>query len=74
MDWDTQDDLYIIIGLGKTGFSVAKYLAARNKYFIILDTRSTPPMLQVLKKELPQVQFISGPINSNLISKSSLTS
>ena len=45
----------IIVGLGKTGLSVAKYMVANGLDFKILDTRSQPPMLDYFRTYFPDV-------------------
>lgn len=35
--------LYLIMGLGKTGLSIARYLKRCNKLFVMFDTRLKPP-------------------------------
>ena len=46
----------IIVGLGKTGLSVAKYMVANGLDFKILDTRSQPPILNYFRTHLPDVE------------------
>lgn len=53
---------YVIIGLGLTGFSVAKYLSATKKCKIsIIDSRIEPPYLARLIEKFPKIAiYIDG--------------
>lgn len=44
----------LIVGLGKTGLSCARYLAAQGESFVVTDTRSQPPGLDELVNEYPE--------------------
>ncbi len=50
----------LIVGLGKTGLSCARYLAAQGVPVAITDTREQPPGLEALKAELPDVALFLG--------------
>lgn len=52
-----------IIGTGITGLSVARFLAAQQQPFVLLDTRSAPPNLDAVKQEFPQVPVECGELN-----------
>lgn len=45
--------LYLVVGLGKTGLSIARYLHNKNKPFVIYDTRKDAPGLTEFKAEFP---------------------
>ncbi len=45
---------YIVIGLGVTGLSVARYLSAKGHPFLMVDDRADPPMLSQFRREFPQ--------------------
>lgn len=60
---------YIIVGLGKTGLSCARYLQQRGVSFAITDSRLEPPMLATLKDEMPGVLVKAGMIDQDLIGK-----
>ncbi len=55
----------IIIGLGKTGLSVAKYFSAKGLPFKVMDTRPHPPMLEVFKKRFADVEIETGRLDIN---------
>jgi UDP-N-acetylmuramoylalanine--D-glutamate ligase len=48
----------VVVGLGVTGLSVARYLHRRGEDFSVLDTRAEPPELETLKAEMPDVPFL----------------
>jgi UDP-N-acetylmuramoylalanine--D-glutamate ligase len=60
----------IIIGLGKTGLSCAKYLTDHHINFIMMDTRENPPGLEEFKKLYPEIPVYTGKFNPELIQQS----
>ena len=48
------------MGLGKTGVSCARYLAARGERVAIADSRAEPPGLDVVRDALPDVALFLG--------------
>lgn len=59
-DNDTQQYDSVIVGLGLTGLSCARYLAMRGENIAVVDTRVEPPQLAVLHSELPDVPVFLG--------------
>lgn len=55
---------YIIIGLGKTGLSCAKFLAQQHVNVGVMDTREIPPGLQELQQDYPEVLIKTGGLDS----------
>jgi UDP-N-acetylmuramoylalanine--D-glutamate ligase len=47
----------LVIGLGETGYSCAKFLIKKNCPFDICDTRKQTPYEQQLIKELPEIEL-----------------
>lgn len=45
----------LVVGLGKTGFSCAKFLANKGNELVVVDSREAPPYLHALQSELPEV-------------------
>ncbi len=43
----------LVVGLGKTGLSVARFLSRRGVAVAIVDSRANPPGLEALRAELP---------------------
>ncbi len=50
----------MIVGLGKTGLSVARHLHAHGCAIAITDSRANPPGLEVLRAELPDAAVFVG--------------
>lgn len=51
----------LVVGLGKTGVSCARYLRAQGVSLAVTDSRAEPPGLAELRRELPEVPvFIGG--------------
>ena len=52
--------LYLVVGLGQTGCSIARYLKRRNKPFVMFDTRKDPGNMQAFHDDFPGVDvFLS---------------
>ena len=54
------DKLKVVVGIGATGLSVARYLTAAGERFVMVDTRENPPGLAQLKQSFPDVAFETG--------------
>ncbi len=50
----------IIVGLGTTGLSCARYLRAKGISFRVVDSRLSPPGLSLLQQEFPDVEVTLG--------------
>ncbi len=50
----------VIVGLGKTGLSYARYLHKKNENFTVVDSRENPPGLQELTENFPQARVELG--------------
>ncbi len=50
----------LIVGLGKTGLSCARYLSAQGVPVAITDSRDAPPGLSELRQELPDIALFLG--------------
>jgi UDP-N-acetylmuramoylalanine--D-glutamate ligase len=55
-----KDKRVLVLGLGETGLSSLRWLAAQNACLSVADTRDNPPGLDALKTELPKVKVITG--------------
>jgi len=51
----------LVIGLGETGLSLARWLMAQGAQVCVADSRATPPGADTLYKEMPQVDAHFGP-------------
>ncbi len=52
-----------VIGTGITGLSVARFLMQKKQKFVLLDTRISPPNLEKVKAEFPDVVLELGELN-----------
>lgn len=50
----------LIVGLGKTGLSCARYFTARGLPAAIIDSRTQPPGLDALRSEMPDMALFLG--------------
>ncbi len=50
----------LIVGLGKTGLSCARFLRARGVPLAVTDSRPQPPGLEALRTEMPDVALFLG--------------
>jgi UDP-N-acetylmuramoylalanine--D-glutamate ligase len=58
---------YLIIGLGKTGLSCARYLHKQNISFTVMDTRDNPSGLAEFQKEFPEIAVYLGSLPEEII-------
>ncbi|MGH8488064.1 MAG: UDP-N-acetylmuramoyl-L-alanine--D-glutamate ligase, partial [Gammaproteobacteria bacterium] len=56
----------VIVGLGVTGLSIARFLANRNVPFVVTDNREHPPELSAFKSEFPHVPLALGGFDEGL--------
>lgn len=57
----------LVIGLGSTGFSIARYLKHKNQSFCVYDTRQEPPRLEEFKKQFPDINVFCESYSENLL-------
>lgn len=57
------DHFRIIVGLGKSGMSLVRFLASRGVSFAVADTRENPPELATLRRDYPQVGVRCGELD-----------
>ncbi|KAA6186626.1 UDP-N-acetylmuramoyl-L-alanine--D-glutamate ligase [Thiohalocapsa marina] len=50
----------LVVGLGKTGLSCARWLLARGYRVAVTDSRDAPPGLETLRAELPDAAVMPG--------------
>lgn len=63
--------LSVIVGLGATGLSCARYLHAAGLPFAMVDTRDAPPQLDAFRKAYPDVEVELGTLDAALYAKAS---
>ncbi len=57
-----QDQRYLVVGLGLTGYSVACYLLTRGYRCWVQDDRAEPPYRQQLTQRFAEVEIINAPL------------
>jgi len=57
----------VVVGLGTTGLSCARYLQQRGLGFSVVDTRRQPPGLAQLRSEMPGVDVFAGEYPASLV-------
>jgi UDP-N-acetylmuramoylalanine--D-glutamate ligase len=61
----------VIVGLGQTGLSCARFLARRGVGFQVVDSRTGPPALEALRQEFPHVPVHLGAFDARLLQEAS---
>jgi len=61
------DTFRIIIGLGQTGLSCARYLAGKGWPFAVVDTRDEPPLAEQFRSEFPDIELRCGELEASLL-------
>jgi len=59
----------LIVGLGKTGLSCARYFAKSGESFVVIDSRNAPPGLAELHNEFPQATLSLGGFDAALLAR-----
>lgn len=57
----------VVVGLGQTGRSCARFLVKKGVQVVAVDTRSQPPGIEEFKKELPELQIYCGELDEALL-------
>ncbi len=56
----------LIVGLGHTGLSCARFLNAKGVEISVIDSRDLPPMYRVLREELPHIEIHTGSFDEEI--------
>lgn len=70
-DLIASSEYQVVVGLGVTGLSCARHLYRQGASFSVVDTRSQPPGLEELRKEMPDVPVYAGEYSQELIASAS---
>jgi len=62
----------VVLGLGLTGFSLARHLAAHGAAVRVADTRATPPFAANLAAALPGIKVAAGPFTAHTLAGADL--
>jgi UDP-N-acetylmuramoylalanine--D-glutamate ligase len=64
-----QKTLTLVVGLGKTGFSIARHLFKQGDAFMVFDTRDAPDAAAQFKAEFPNIPLYLGRYPHDLLSR-----
>ncbi len=63
MNLIASDQFRIVVGLGKSGLSLVRFLARQGLPFAVADTREQPPELATLRAEYPHIEVRCGALD-----------
>ena len=61
----------LVLGMGKTGFSVARHLSEHDRPFIMADSHPAPPRLELFRETFPGLELHLGVRDASLLSRGS---
>ncbi|MEN0108523.1 MAG: UDP-N-acetylmuramoyl-L-alanine--D-glutamate ligase [Pseudomonas sp.] len=61
------DHFRIVVGLGKSGMSLVRFLARQGIRFAVADTRENPPELAAIRAQYPQVEVRCGELDVDFL-------
>ena len=67
----TSDQFRIVVGLGKSGMSLVRFLAQQGVRFAVADTRANPPELAALQRDYPDVDVRCGELDIEFLCRAS---
>jgi UDP-N-acetylmuramoylalanine--D-glutamate ligase len=62
-----RDKKVLVLGLGETGLSLARYLSVQGARLRVADSRIEPPGMTALRSELPQAEVCCGAFSNELL-------
>lgn len=62
------DNKRIVVGLGQTGISLARFFARQGLPFAVADSRAAPPGVELFKQEFPDVELVLGAFSQDQFS------
>ena len=65
-----QNQHVLILGLGISGLSMARWCVRQGARVTVADTRENPPSLAALRAECPSADFVAGAFNERLLARS----
>ncbi len=65
------DQFRIVVGLGKSGMSLVRFLAQQGVRFAVADTRANPPELATLQRDYPDVEVRCGELDVDFLCRAS---
>ena len=67
MDLMADSDTQVVVGLGSTGLSCARYLARLGLPVQVVDSRAAPPGVEDLRQEHPDMEITLGEFPRDLL-------
>jgi UDP-N-acetylmuramoylalanine--D-glutamate ligase len=64
-----QDQHVLILGLGISGLSMARWCVRQGARVTVADTREAPPSLAALRAECPSADFVTGAFDESLMAR-----
>jgi len=64
-----RDQAVLILGLGISGLSMARWCVRQGARVTVADTREAPPQLAALRQDCPTATFIAGPFDEALMDR-----
>ncbi|CAL7960759.1 UDP-N-acetylmuramoyl-L-alanine--D-glutamate ligase [Gammaproteobacteria bacterium] len=65
----TNSHFKVVVGLGKTGLSCVRYLAKQGFKVAVVDSRMSPPGLEELQQNFPEVQVHLGGFDKEILAQ-----
>jgi UDP-N-acetylmuramoylalanine--D-glutamate ligase len=65
------DQFRIVVGLGKSGMSLVRFLARQGLPFAVVDSRANPPELATLREQFPAVEVRCGELDVEFLCRAS---
>jgi UDP-N-acetylmuramoylalanine--D-glutamate ligase len=57
----------LILGLGASGLAMARWCARSGAQVTVADTRTAPPQLAALQRDVPAASFVAGALDAGLL-------
>ncbi len=67
-----RDQHVLILGLGLSGLAMARWCVRGGARVTVADTRSAPPQLAALRRDVPDAQFVHAPLDAALVGRDEL--
>ncbi|MCW5590008.1 MAG: UDP-N-acetylmuramoyl-L-alanine--D-glutamate ligase [Legionellales bacterium] len=58
---------YVVLGLGKTGLSICRFLTKNHLDFVVMDTRENPPGLAEFQQQFPNCPIYLNGLNVEIL-------
>ncbi|WP_349572108.1 UDP-N-acetylmuramoyl-L-alanine--D-glutamate ligase [Azotobacter salinestris] len=71
MNLIASDQFRVVVGLGKSGMSLVRFLARQGVHFAVVDTRANPPELATLRAQFPHVEVRCGTLDVDFLCRAS---